>query len=249
LAAIARPARGKAPQIISRISDTRDRGKQPNSAATPEKLYAVHEASQFHSYRHALASESLMSVGARSGKRQGAVRIIGGRWRSRRLQVPPGTDVRPTPDRVRETLFNWLEGSIAGARCLDLFAGTGALGLEALSRGAREVVFVERDPALADALRAQVERLETSASVVAGSAEHVLQRPAGAPFDIVFLDPPYEVPLEPLLALLPAWLAPGAVVYLERHRGQAWPDLAGFGRLRKRSRAGRVSFGLAAREA
>jgi 16S rRNA (guanine966-N2)-methyltransferase len=228
LAAIARPARGKAPQIISRISDTRDRGKQPNSAATPEKLYAVHEASQFHSYRHALASESLMSVGARSGKRQGAVRIIGGRWRSRRLQVPPGTDVRPTPDRVRETLFNWLEGSIAGARCLDLFAGTGALGLEALSRGAREVVFVERDPAL---------------------AEHVLQRPAGAPFDIVFLDPPYEVPLEPLLALLPAWLAPGAVVYLERHRGQAWPDLAGFGRLRKRSRAGRVSFGLAAREA
>ena len=85
---------------------------------------------------------------------QGRIRIIAGEWRGRRIEIPEGTAVRPTPDRVRETVFNWLRDAIDGARCLDLFAGTGVLGFEALSRGAAEACFVEQDAALVDALRA-----------------------------------------------------------------------------------------------
>lgn len=176
-------------------------------------------------------------------KSRGSVRIIGGEWRSRRVVIAEGTAVRPTPDRVRETLFNWLRDRIGGARCLDLFAGTGALGFEALSRGAAHVTFVERDPKLVAALNAQAETFGVRPRVVRQEAESFLHGVVGARFDVAFLDPPYELPVEPLLRLLPPWLVPRGVVYVERPREQGLPELDG-GTWIKRSHAGAVEYGL-----
>jgi 16S rRNA (guanine966-N2)-methyltransferase len=173
----------------------------------------------------------------------GSVRIIAGEWRGRRVPVAPSTSVRPTPDRVRETLFNWLREDIAGARCLDLYAGTGALGFESLSRGAREVWFVEQDPALVAALGAQAEVFGVSPRVVRQDAASLLRGRAPQRFDVVFLDPPYALPVEPLLALLPAWLADRGVVYVERPLPPGLPELAPAS-WRKRSHAGAVEYGL-----
>src|SRR6185295_11106751 len=119
------------------------------------------------------------------------VRIIGGHWKRTRLDVPDRPGLRPTPDRVRETLFNWLGQDLAGWRCVDAFAGTGALGLEAASRGAADVLLVEADAGLVDALRAVVKRLEAAnVRVQRGNALTVLAGlPAGS-VDLVFLDPP-----------------------------------------------------------
>ncbi|MCW9078602.1 MAG: 16S rRNA (guanine(966)-N(2))-methyltransferase RsmD, partial [Gammaproteobacteria bacterium] len=119
------------------------------------------------------------------------VRIIGGRHRGRRLHFSPGRGLRPTPDRVRETLFNWLQADIRGARCLDLFAGSGALGLEALSRGAAFLCAVEQNRTAAQRLRDNITLLheESAAEVVQGDALRVLKTPPERPFDIVFLDP------------------------------------------------------------
>ena len=173
----------------------------------------------------------------------GYVRIIAGELRGRRLVVPAGTSVRPTPDRVRETLFNWLRSDIEGARCLDLYAGTGALGFEALSRGAAEAWLVERDPVLAGALAEHAERLGIEPRIVRQDVPSLLRGRPPARFDIVFLDPPYEEPIEPLLALLPPWLAPRAAVYVERARAAGLPDVA-WGRWHRRGTAGAVEFGL-----
>ena len=157
--------------------------------------------------------------------------------------------LRPTPDRVRETLFNWLQGDIVGARCLDLFAGSGALGLEALSRGAAEVVFVETATAAAHTLRAQLKQLggESRAVVLDLGAARYLRAPA-APFDIVFLDPPFATSLlADSLALLAdgQWLKPGARVYLENERAAGVPALpAGWELLRSKA-AGEVAYHLA----
>lgn len=173
----------------------------------------------------------------------GAVRIIAGEWRGRRIAIPEGTTVRPTPDRVRETVFNWLMGSIEGARCLDLYAGTGALGFEALSRGAAEAWFVENDPILVEALRAQAETFDVEPRIVRQDSASLLRgRPAGS-FDVVFLDPPYALRIEPLLALLPPWLTSDAVVYVERPAEAGLPDFEGWEWV-KRSRAGAVEYGL-----
>ena len=125
----------------------------------------------------------------------GRVRIIAGRWRGRRLGVEDEPDVRPTPDRVRETLFNWLAPDLPGARCLDLFAGSGALGFESVSRGAAEAVLVDRSRAVCDRLRGECERLgagDGSVAVVEADALDWLARPRAGdtPFDIVFIDPP-----------------------------------------------------------
>ena len=173
-----------------------------------------------------------------------SVRIIAGTWRGRRLRFPLGTDVRPTPDRVRETLFNWLRDDLDGARCLDLYAGTGALGLEALSRGAREAVLVESDGVLAETLEANARTLGASAEVVVASVERFVAQPAH-PFDIVFLDPPYSLSLEPVVARLPALLRANGLVYVERAAREGLPE---YGSLtwRKSGRAGAVCFGLAA---
>jgi 16S rRNA (guanine966-N2)-methyltransferase len=173
----------------------------------------------------------------------GSVRIIAGEWRGRRITIPEGTAVRPTPDRVRETLFNWLRDVVAGARCLDLFAGTGVLGFEALSRGAAESWFVEKDPALVAALNAQATVFGVRPRVLRQDVATLLAAPASARFDLAFLDPPYAVPIEPLLALLPAWLTPDALVYVERPREPGLPEIAGASWWR-RSHAGAVEYGL-----
>ncbi|MCY0965661.1 16S rRNA (guanine(966)-N(2))-methyltransferase RsmD [Parathalassolituus penaei] len=142
------------------------------------------------------------------------LRIIGGQWRSRRLRFPDIDGLRPTLDRVRETLFNWLQFDVEGARVLDTFAGSGALGIEALSRGAREVVFLEKHPKAALQLRENLQTLQArNAQVWAGDALHWLaQHPQ--PWDLVFLDPPFNCGLlQPAIDQLT--LLPGAVVYME----------------------------------
>lgn len=150
----------------------------------------------------------------------GKVRIIAGTWRGRFLEVPQATGLRPTPNRVRETLFNWLTPWLPGATCIDLFAGTGALCLEALSRGAARVIMVERHGPAAAALRANIARLSAKgAEVVEGDALDFLARPAQTA-DIVFLDPPFAAAVE-LIGRCAArledggWLKPAALIYVE----------------------------------
>ncbi|MEO6263565.1 MAG: 16S rRNA (guanine(966)-N(2))-methyltransferase RsmD [Luteimonas sp.] len=158
-----------------------------------------------------------MSRGRDSGA-PGHVRIIGGRWRGTRLPVPDVPGLRPSADRVREALFNWLQPKLSGARVLDLFAGSGALGLEALSRGASEAVLVERDPALVDNLHAAVGRLQTGdvAHVLRADALALLRAPLHGRFDVVFVDPPFDSGFwDDVLALLQPWLADDAWLYLE----------------------------------
>ena len=149
----------------------------------------------------------------------GQIRLIGGRWRGTRLPVPEVEGLRPTSDRVRETLFNWLQAEVAGARVLDLFAGTGALGLEAASRGAARVDFVERAPAAIRALEAAIARLGREEgppmAVHAGDAVAWLSAAAG-PWDVIFVDPPFAAGLWPsVLDRLAPRLAPRAHVYVE----------------------------------
>ncbi len=148
----------------------------------------------------------------------GSVRIIGGRWRGSKLPVAGAPGLRPTSDRARETLFNWLQPVLPGARVLDLFAGSGALGLEALSRGAREVLLVERDPALAQSLRETCGRLGAgdAATVLRADALELLRTPVHGRFDLVFVDPPFADGLwDGVLAGLAPWLADDAWLYME----------------------------------
>ena len=159
-----------------------------------------------------------MSIQRGSRAAAGHVRIIGGRWRGTRLPVADLPGLRPTPDRVRETLFNWLQPVIPGARVLDLFAGSGALGLEAVSRGAREALLVERDPRLVETLHANVKRLEAAAEVhvLRADAAGLLRAPLHGRFEIVFVDPPFaDEAWTAVLDALPPWLADDAWLYLE----------------------------------
>jgi 16S rRNA (guanine966-N2)-methyltransferase len=165
-----------------------------------------------------------MSRQSAGKSRTGRLRIVAGKWRSRLLDIADVPGLRPTPERVRETLFNWLSPIIQGARCLDLFAGTGALGLEALSRGAAAVVFVENSPKAATVLEANVARLGAStASVRRMDAFEYLRRPAESGFDIVFLDPPFAADkLDELCRLIDAAsiLAGDARIYVEEDRNK-----------------------------
>jgi 16S rRNA (guanine(966)-N(2))-methyltransferase RsmD len=154
------------------------------------------------------------------------IRIIGGQWKRTRLDVPDRPGLRPTPDRVRETLFNWLGQDLAGWRCVDAFAGTGALGLEAASRGAADVLLVEAEAALVDQIRAVARRLEAAnVRVQRGNAISVLAALPAGTIDLVFLDPPFDAGLfdKALAAALPA-LAPDGFIYLEAPR--AFDDAA-----------------------
>jgi 16S rRNA (guanine966-N2)-methyltransferase len=184
-----------------------------------------------------------------AGRNRNSVRIIGGRWRGRRVEFPDLPGLRPTPDRVRETLFNWLQHSLSEARCLDLFAGSGALGLEALSRGAREVVFVDQAPAAARNLRAQLQRLDAfvEAKIMEmGAARYLATAPQA--FDIVFMDPPFGTDALPqYVALLDAngWVSNGSLVYLENERGAGVPALPPHWELLKSKSAGEVRYHLA----
>jgi 16S rRNA (guanine966-N2)-methyltransferase len=174
---------------------------------------------------------------------QGTLRIVGGEWRGRRILIPEGTAVRPTPDRVRETLFNWLRDMLEGARCIDLFAGTGALGFEALSRGAAEAWLVEQDAKLATRLQETAGALGAGPKIVRRDVLAFLREPPPHLFDVAFLDPPYALAVEPYLELLKPWLAPGALVYVERPRADGLPAIPG-GEWVKRSHAGAVEYGL-----
>jgi len=175
------------------------------------------------------------------------LRIIGGKWRGRKLRFPPSAAIRPTPDRVRETLFNWLGARTEGARCLDLFSGSGALGLEALSRGAAHVTFVESDARAASELRARLKEWQAEgAAVVRADALHYLQGTA-QPFGLVFLDPPFDSSLlAQAAALLVArhWLRPGALIYVECAARAALPPLPEEWQPLKAKRAGEVGYHL-----
>lgn len=190
---------------------------------------------------------------APAGRGDNRVRLIGGVHRGRRLAFPDSAGLRPTGDRIRETLFNWLQGVLPGARCLDLFAGSGALGLEAASRGAAEVVLVESAAAVAGALRDSIALLGVGerVRVVEADALHWLATAQPVRFDLVFLDPPFAAGL--LGSALEAldrggWLADGARVYLERSGTGEWPLPAGWMLLRDR-RAGQVAYALVAKGA
>ena len=178
------------------------------------------------------------------------VRIIGGQWRGRKIRFPDDTGIRPSPDRVRETLFNWLAPAVRGARCLDLFAGSGVLGLEALSRGAATAVLVDRDRNVVRHLQEVTRKLDAAgATVIAADALDWLAAGKG-PFDIVFLDPPFDSTWLPaLLGRLdePGCLAPGAWVYVERPAAEGPPSLPAGWRLHRSGKAGDVGYYLAVR--
>ena len=182
-----------------------------------------------------------------AGPARNRVRIIGGRHRGRKLEFPDLPGLRPTPDRVRETLFNWLQPVMEGARCLDLFAGSGALGLEAASRGARRVLMLEQAGPASRQLEHNRRLLGLDQVEVSRTDALRWLRGEAEPFDIVFLDPPYAAGLQGPCARLLAqrgWLAPGALVYLEtdsRGEDPAWPA---HWRLRKRKQAGQVAYCL-----
>jgi len=177
------------------------------------------------------------------------VRIIAGTWRGRWLSFAPLPGLRPTPNRVRETLFNWLAPVLRGARCLDLYAGSGALGMEAASRGAAEVVLVDNDPQVVAALGRQRESL--GAHQVRVVQAEVLQWLAGpsSQFDIVFLDPPFRRQLlPPCIQYLESrgWLADQARVYIEAEKGLV-PELPENWELLRSKVAGQVGYHLARR--
>ncbi len=179
--------------------------------------------------------------------RPNTVRIVGGLWRSRILEFPDAVDLRPSPDRVRETLFNWLGRDLTGRVCLDLFAGSGALGFEALSRGAASVIMVEKNPVVLRALRDNAAKLgATGLTVVRGDALE-FARGAHSRFDVVFVDPPYRLGLQvAALDLLRGLLAVGGRVYVEGNAVfEPPPGWAIF----RRARAGNVHFHLLVREA
>jgi 16S rRNA (guanine966-N2)-methyltransferase len=184
------------------------------------------------------------------GAQARVIRVIGGAMRGRRWRFPDVPDIRPTPDRVRETLFNWLGTHVVGARCLDLFAGSGALGLESLSRGASGVVFVEQHAAITRALDAVIAEWNVQGAQVVRTDAFSYLRGAAQPFDIVFLDPPFSAGLlAPAAALLEerGWLAPNALIYLECAARETRPALPEAWKELKAKQAGEVGYHLYAR--
>lgn len=176
------------------------------------------------------------------------LRIGAGSLRGSRLAVPDVKGLRPTPDRVRETLFNWLAPVIAGAHCLDLYAGTGALGIEALSRGAASCVFVERERGLCEQLTQNLARLRvTAAQVINDDAQGFLGAPAQSPaFDVVFLDPPFAANLWAAAAQRlqrAGWLSTTAHIYVEMPADAAFESPVGWS-LHREAHAGAVRFAL-----
>jgi 16S rRNA (guanine966-N2)-methyltransferase len=175
------------------------------------------------------------------------LRIIAGAWRGRRFRFPAEANIRPTPDRVRETLFNWLRDRVTGARCLDLCAGSGALGLEALSRGAARVHFVESDATAVRELRARLEEWGASGGSVERMDALRYLRSKPEAFDIVFLDPPFTAGLLRSAAQLledREWLAPAALIYVESSARIELPELPQTWQLARAKRAGEVRYHL-----
>jgi 16S rRNA (guanine966-N2)-methyltransferase len=181
----------------------------------------------------------------------GTLRVIGGAWRGRKIHFPPVEAIRPTPDRVRETVFNWLQQDISGAHCLDLYAGSGALGLEALSRGAARVVLVDVEVAVTRHLSQTLEALGCDRGQVVHSAAARFLAGTAEPFDVVFLDPPYaDRALFDVCRLLDqrGWLRPGGLAYLEGSASAGSPQLPAGWELLRSKRAGEVGYHLARRD-
>lgn len=180
------------------------------------------------------------------------LRIIGGIWRGRKLSFPDVNGLRPTGDRIRETLFNWLAPEIQGARCLDVFAGSGALGIEALSRGASSSLMIERDPKAAAQLKTNLELLKaTNGRVINEDAVSRLQKGnAEEPYHIVFVDPPFQLALwQAVIEALEAgnWLAEDATIYIESGRNDQYHPPINW-QLHRDKHAGAVSYRLFYRE-
>ncbi len=180
------------------------------------------------------------------------LRIIGGLWRGRKLAFPDVEGLRPTGDRIRETLFNWLAPEIQGARCLDLFAGSGALGIEALSRGAAASVMVERDSKAAAQLKANLAILkdETGRILNADIMELLRKGNSDEPYHIIFIDPPFQLKLwQAVIEALEAgnWLADNATIYIESGRDDQYAPPINW-QLHRDKHAGAVSYRLFYRE-
>ncbi|MDC9594647.1 16S rRNA (guanine(966)-N(2))-methyltransferase [Xenorhabdus sp. IM139775] len=177
----------------------------------------------------------------------GQIRIIGGKWRGRKLPVPDSTGLRPTTDRVRETLFNWLMPTIQGARCLDCFSGSGALGFEALSRYASHATFIEYERNVAKQLSANLATLSAeNAHVVQGNALQYLNS-IGTPFDVIFLDPPFrQGMLAETINLLETrgWLAEESWIYVEAEAESAATEVPTNWQLHREKIAGQVAYRL-----
>jgi 16S rRNA (guanine966-N2)-methyltransferase len=182
----------------------------------------------------------------------GQIRIIGGQWRGRKLPVPDSAGLRPTTDRVRETLFNWLAPDIQQARCLDCFAGSGALGLEALSRYAGSATLLELEKPVAQQLMQNLQTLKASnAQVIQTNALSWLAQPGGEPYQIVFIDPPFRKGLlEQTLQLLESnrWLADDALIYVESEVENGTPLVPANWHLHREKVAGQVAYRLYRRE-
>jgi 16S rRNA (guanine966-N2)-methyltransferase len=204
--------------------------------------------------RHAAETPGKTAHPTRQQAVRGAVRIIGGEWRGRLLKFPAVEGLRPTPDRVRETVFNWLQFELAGRRCLDLFAGSGAFGVEALSRGAAAVDFVEADRVAADAIEQSLRTFNapnTGRVILDDVFAFLAQRPLHA-FDIVFVDPPYaQDSIERACEGLESggWLAPRAWIYLENSANRGAPAVPATWSLLRSKKAGDVGYHLARRQA
>ena len=190
--------------------------------------------------------KTMRNVNKKCGaKSSNTLRIIGGEWRSRKLPFVDAPGLRPTPDRIRETLFNWLQGSIHGANCLDMFAGSGALGFEALSRGAKGVTFVEKNPVCAAQIKDNLALLIVEAQVIQSDALSFLNliKNPNKPFDLIFLDPPYRQGLiEKSLVYLANenLIDENSLIYLE-HEAEETFNWGDFGLLvLKQAKAGQV---------
>ncbi|EGT4275197.1 16S rRNA (guanine(966)-N(2))-methyltransferase [Cronobacter sakazakii] len=181
----------------------------------------------------------------------GQIRIIGGQWRGRKLPVPDSPGLRPTTDRVRETLFNWLAPYLVGARCLDCFAGSGALGLEALSRYAADATLLEMERSVAQQLQKNLATLKSSVAKVVNTNTLNFLNQNGEPHDIVFVDPPFRKGLlEETLNLLETrgWLAPQALIYVESEVENGLPPVPANWQLHREKVAGQVAYRLYLRE-
>ncbi|WP_052282880.1 16S rRNA (guanine(966)-N(2))-methyltransferase [Kluyvera genomosp. 1] len=181
----------------------------------------------------------------------GQIRIIGGQWRGRKLPVPDSPGLRPTTDRVRETLFNWLAPSMVDARCLDCFAGSGALGLEALSRYAASTTLLEMERHVAQQLQKNLATLKAEHGKVVNTNTLTYLNQSGTPHDVVFVDPPFRKGLlEETLNLLEAhgWLAESALIYVESEVENGMPPVPASWSLHREKIAGQVAYRLYHRE-
>jgi len=193
-----------------------------------------------------------VAVSVRRAGHARVLRIIGGSWRGRKWRFPANADLRPTPDPVRETLFNWVGARAQGARCLDLFAGSGALGLEALSRGAAHATFVERDGAAARELGARLSEWGAGDARVEHTDALAFLAGKASAFDLVFLDPPFDSDLLPRSAVLlenGGWLKADGLVYVECASRTGLPPLPPAWELLRAKQAGEVGYHLFARAA